>query len=196
MKKSVNIEDYIHNHPDNKHELKKLRSILLNSELSETIKWGAPTYTVLGKNVVSMVGFKDYTSLWFHRGSFLTDPDKVLEATDNDMKKALRHWKFSNEKQIREKQIKPYIEEAILNEKRGLKKAPVKRELIIPEELLKAFEKDPGLKSDFQKLTSGKQREFADYVSGAKRELTRVRRLEKCRPLIREGKGLNDAYRK
>ena len=44
-------------------------------------------------------------------------------------------------------------------------------------------------------MTKGKQREYADYVSDAKLEKTRLRRVEKILPLISSGVGLNDKYR-
>ena len=43
--------------------------------------------------------------------------------------------------------------------------------------------------------TRGKQREYAEYIAGAKREETRSKRLQKVFPMIEAGIGLNDKYR-
>ena len=39
------------------------------------------------------------------------------------------------------------------------------------------------------------QREYADYIESAKREATKITRLEKIIPLIEKGIGLNDKYK-
>ena len=58
-----------------------------------------------------------------------------------------------------------------------------------------ALTKNKQAKASFDKLTKGKQREYADYIAEAKREETKVKRLEKILPMIKEGKGLHDKYR-
>jgi uncharacterized protein YdeI (YjbR/CyaY-like superfamily) len=40
------------------------------------LKWGIPTYTVNGKNLVGIGAFKTYVGLWFFNGSFLKDEEK------------------------------------------------------------------------------------------------------------------------
>ena len=46
MKRCSNPDEFIENFPQWKNELIKLRSILLSTELKETIKWGFPVYTI------------------------------------------------------------------------------------------------------------------------------------------------------
>jgi uncharacterized protein YdeI (YjbR/CyaY-like superfamily) len=55
-----------------------LADILAKTELEHTIKWGADTYTFNGTNVVAFHGFKDFFSLWFYNGVFMSDPYNVL----------------------------------------------------------------------------------------------------------------------
>jgi uncharacterized protein YdeI (YjbR/CyaY-like superfamily) len=52
------------------------------------------------------------------------------------------------------------------------------------------------LKAQFDKLTPGRQREYAEYISTAKQEATKKRRLQKITPMIEKGIGLNDKYQK
>ena len=47
----------------------------------------------------------------------------------------------------------------------------------------------------FKALTPGRRREYADYVSEAKRAATRTKRIEKILPMIAAGTGLNDKYK-
>ena len=54
---------------------------------------------------------------------------------------------------------------------------------------------DPALAKAFAGFTPGRQREFANHVGDAKREATRLSRLEKIKPMIMDGVGLNDRYR-
>ena len=50
-------------------------------------------------------------------------------------------------------------------------------------------------KTKFDGFSTSKQREYADYISEAKREQTKLKRLEKIIPMIIAGKGLNDKYK-
>ncbi len=50
--------------------------------------------------------------------------------------------------------------------------------------------------ASFKALTKGKQREYADYIADAKREETKLKRLDKIVPMIEADQGLNDRYRK
>lgn len=87
--------------------------------------------------------------------------------------------------------------EAIENEENGLSWKPQKSAPVeIPKMLASAFEQNNGLESAFLALTPFKQKEYIEHFTSSKREETQLARLEKCIPLILEGKGLNDKYRK
>lgn len=49
-------------------ELAALRAILQETELQEEAKWGVPTYTLDGKNVLILSAFRDYVSISFFKG--------------------------------------------------------------------------------------------------------------------------------
>jgi uncharacterized protein YdeI (YjbR/CyaY-like superfamily) len=53
----------------------ELRNIILDSGLSEELKWGVPCYTHQNANIVLIHGFKDYCALLFHKGVLLKDED-------------------------------------------------------------------------------------------------------------------------
>mgnify|MGYP000297753447 CR=1 FL=1 len=66
----------------------------------------------------------------------------------------------------------------------------------IPVVLTNALANDKNLKVNFDAFSPYKQREFIEYIASAKQEKTKVSRLEKCLPLIKDGIGLMDKYRK
>lgn len=109
--------------------------------------------------------------------------------------KALRQWRFAHVKEIEASVVLEYVKEAIDNERAGKKIKPEKKALVIPEELQEAFLKDSKLLSRFEEMSLLCKREYAGYISEAKKEETRLRRLEKILPMILNGKGLNDNYR-
>ena len=196
MKRFTSPEAYIEGHPHWQQELIKLRSILLTTEVKETIKWGSPVYTINNKNVVGIGAFKSYVGIWFFQGVFLEDKKKVLINAQEGVTKGLRQWRFNSEKDIDEKLILEYVAEAIQNQKDGKEIKPAKKKpLILPEELIKYFSENKNVKEAFDKFTPGKKKEFAEYISEAKREATKMKRLDKITPLILAGTGLNDRYK-
>ncbi|WP_317167742.1 DUF1801 domain-containing protein [Spirosoma sp. KUDC1026] len=52
-------------------ELSKLRTILLDCQLTEELKWGVPCYTYRKSNVVLVHVFKEYCALLFIKGALL-----------------------------------------------------------------------------------------------------------------------------
>ncbi len=177
-------------------ELELLASIINKLPLEKTIKWGAEVFTYNGKNVVSYGGFKNYFMLWFFNGVFLEDKYKVLVNAQEGKTKSLRQWRFTSIAEIDEKKIIEYINEAIEIEKKGLKIAPEKFiEIPIAELLEKEFKNDKTLKTAFEKLTPGKQKEYIVYINEAKQDATKIKRLEKIKPMILDGIGLNDKYK-
>src|SRR5688572_9376652 len=161
-------------------ELMLLRDIILSTGLKEEIKWGGPIYTLDGKNVLAIGGFKNYFTIWFHNGAFLSDPEKVLVNASEGRTRGLRQWRFSSKKEIKPALIKKYVKEAIENEKAGKRIKPEKKEAIpVPGEFQSIFKKDKQLKEAFAKLTPFRQREYLEYVAEAKTEETRLRRVDK-----------------
>ncbi len=97
-------------------ELMLLRDIILKTGLKEEIKWGGPIYTLDGKNVLAIGAFKNFFTIWFHQGVFLSDPAHVLISASEGTR-ALRQWRFASKKDIKPALIKKYILEAIENQK-------------------------------------------------------------------------------
>jgi uncharacterized protein YdeI (YjbR/CyaY-like superfamily) len=174
-------------------ESEKLRAILLDSPLTEELKWGQPCYTLQGKNVILIGGFKDYSTLLFFKGALLKDARGILIAPGKHQ--SGRQIRFTSLQEIvaMEAILKTYIHEAIEAEKAGLKvKLKKHSEYIIPEELQKKLEAIPALKTAFEALTPGRQRAYMFHIAAPKQSKTRESRVEKSMRRILDGKGLND----
>ena len=197
MKSYKTVDEYIVNSRNGKDILNVLREVIKSTELIETVKWERPVYTLNGKNIVGLNSFKSYVGLWFFQGALLKDPGNVLVIPLGGTTKALRQWHFKTIEDIDEKLVLRYLNEAIENQKQNREIKPDRNKpLLIPDELEEAFLKDQFLKENFYALTKGKQREFANYISEARRAETRQARLHKIIPMIQQNIGLNDKYRK
>lgn len=176
-------------------ELELIRAILVKTPLVATTKWGGEIYTFEGKNVVGIAGFKNYFTIWFFNGVFLKDSKKVLVNAQEGVTKSLRQWRFNAKEELDEKLLLSYVAEAIENEKLGKKIIPAKKETIISDFFQKELNSNLELKKKFEKLTPGKQREYLEYIDTAKREETKITRMEKIKPMIISGVGLHDKYK-
>src|ERR1700681_4484866 len=128
-------------------EIAEMRRVLAGLAMKEECKWGKPTYTVNGKNIVIMQGFKEYFGLGFFQGALLKDPKNVL--VQLGQVHAGRVMKFTRAKDITAKAatIKAYVREAIAVEKAGLRMKPKRTsDFLVPEELRLRFRRDPRLK--------------------------------------------------
>ncbi len=177
------------------HELELLRKIILeSSNLNEEMKWGMPCYTLNNKNVLMLAAFKEYCSLSFFKGALMTDPDKLMESPGENSQ-AVKLFKFSTIEEVKNHKdaIKSFIYEAIELEQKGAKITFKKAtEYAIPEEFQHRIDRDPALKEAFYKLTPGRQRAYLLHFGQAKQSSTRETRIDKCRPAILAGKGLNE----
>src|SRR4051812_7973674 len=117
-------------------EIAAMRRVLAALPMNEECKWGQPTYTVDGKNIVIIQGFKDYFGLGFFQGALLKDPKRVL--VQLGQVHAGRVMKFTSAKDIAAKTatIRSYVREAIAVEKAGLRMKPkTTSDFPVPEEL-------------------------------------------------------------
>jgi uncharacterized protein YdeI (YjbR/CyaY-like superfamily) len=171
-------------------EIAEMRRVLASLPMKEERKWGKPTYSVDGKNIVIMQGFKEYFGLGFFQGALLKDPKKIL--VQLGQVQAGRVMKFTSAKDITAKAatIKAYVREAIAIEKAGLRITPRKTsDFPVPEELTQRFRRDARFKRAFEALTPGRQRSYLYHFAAAKQSATRVARIEKAMPAIFKGKG-------
>ncbi|MBT8318987.1 MAG: DUF1801 domain-containing protein, partial [Gramella sp.] len=85
-----NAEEYISCHQYWEEELRQLHEMILTTELKSEIKWGAPVYTLEGKNVVGLGAFKKHFGIWFFNGALLKENTSLLVNAQEGKTKALR----------------------------------------------------------------------------------------------------------
>ncbi|MDO7905220.1 YdeI family protein [Paenibacillus sp. JX-17] len=175
-------------------EFKKLRTIMLDCQLTEELKWGVPCYTVQNKNIVLIHGFKEYCAILFMKGALLKDPHRIL-IQQTEKVQAGRQIRFTAVQEIADMEtvLKAYVLEAMEVEKAGLKVDFKKNtEYTVPEEFQHKMDEVPALRTAFEALTPGRQRAYLLYFSEAKQSKTRASRVDKYTQNILDGKGLND----
>jgi uncharacterized protein YdeI (YjbR/CyaY-like superfamily) len=196
MKKVTSVEEYIETHEKFSDALSILRNIINSTGLNEAIKWSAPVYDLNGKNVVGLGAFKNHFGMWFFNGVFLKDEHNLLVNAQEGKTKALRQMRFESINDINKDAVLAYVKEAIENQKAGKEIKPdrSKKETVIPQELKAVLERNTTLYKSFNVLSPSKQREYCEHIATAKREATKLSRLEKITPMILNGVGLNDKY--
>jgi uncharacterized protein YdeI (YjbR/CyaY-like superfamily) len=175
-------------------EFEALRAIILDAPLTEDLKWGVPCYTVEGKNVVLIHGFKEYCAILFVKGALLKDPDNILIRQTENVQSA-RQVRFTRVREIVElgPVLKAYLDEAVEVEKAGLKvERKTTDEFAMPDEFRARLDETPALKAAFEALTPGRQRAYLLHFASPKQAKTREARIDKHTPQILEGRGLND----
>ena len=176
-------------------EFNLLRDIITeNKSLEEEYKWMHPCYTLDGKNIVLIHGFKEYCALLFHKGALLKDPEGILiQQTENVQAGRQIRFKHIAEIITLRPVIQAYIREAIDIEKAGLKVEMKKvNDYPIPEEFQQALAQDQELNTAFYSLTPGRQKGYLFYFNQAKQSKTRQNRIEKYYQQILDGKGIDD----
>ena len=173
-------------------EITGLRPILLGCGLTEEIKWGKPCYSHEGRNILILQEMKEFLALMFFKGALLDDPEGVLEEQGPNSRSA-RRIRFTSVEEVDRlaDTVKAYVDEAIDVEEAGLKVDPAPEPVLVAE-LQSRLDQDPALKAAFESLTSGRQREYNLYFSGAKQARTRADRVEKYSRKILAGKGFRD----
>src|SRR6185295_13047766 len=155
-------------------EFEQLRTIILDCDLIEELKWGQPCYRFEKSNIVLMHGFKEYCALLFFKGALLKDARGILVQQTKNVQ-GVRQIRFTNVREIVKLKatLKKYIYEAIEVEEAGLKVELKKTsEFPMPEEFKKKLDKSPALKTACKALTPGRQRRYLLYFASAKRSMT------------------------
>lgn len=190
------VEAYISKAGKWENLMRQIRSVLLETELKEEVKWGIPSYTFNGSMVIGMAGFKNWLALWFYQGVFLSDPNALLVSGTEGKTKGQRQWRIKSEDEFDLAILQQFVNEAIENARAGKSITIEKNKQVeIPSELAQALKENAALAAIFEAMSPSHRREYAEYVAEAKQEATRLRRVEKIVPMILSKAGLNDKYK-
>lgn len=191
---STAIEAFFDDAPTWRNEMTTLRPLVLAAGLDEDWKWKQPCYTAAGKNVVMIAPFARYCALAFFQGVLLDDPAGLL-VTPGANSQSARQLRFTSVDEIEEHReaIDAFLAEAVTHAEQGTAVSfTAKDELVLPAELLERFDTVDGLEAAFTALTPGRQRGFVLHIDGAKKQSTRLARVDKHTERILAGKGIHD----
>jgi uncharacterized protein YdeI (YjbR/CyaY-like superfamily) len=169
--------------------LEHLRELVHEScpEVQETIKWTFPNFLYKGI-LCSMAGFKRHCTFGFWHP--MMRRVLVKGGPTRGMGQFGRIVAMGD--LPADGVIKKYIREAMKLNESGVKvarKKPKKREpLKIPAILLRALKGNPKALANFTEMSYSHRKEYVQWITEAKQEETRVRRLQKALQLIAQGK--------
>ena len=166
-------------------------------DVEEAIKWNFPSFMYKGM-LCSMASFKQHCAFGFWKGQllFANDPE-LKKRTDEAMGHFGRITKFSDLPP--DKVIIGYIREAMRLNDEGIKTParakPTKRApLLIPAEFTAALKKDKKAQANFDTFSYSHRKEYVEWISEAKREETKVKRIATSIAWLAEGKARNWKY--
>lgn len=175
--------------------LKHIREVVHEGcpEVEETMKWGMPHFEYEGI-LCGMGSFKEHCALHVWKGSLIVG-DGPREA----MGQFGRITRISDLPS--EKILAGYIKQAMKLREDGVKnparsKPRKKAALVVPSELTSALKKNKKAAAAFKEFPPSHKREYADWISEAKREDTRKRRADTAVEWVAEGKSRNWNYEK
>ena len=189
------VLSYIDSLPEWSQQLcNRLRQVVLaaDASITEEWKWG-PNYNSSGM-VCGYGAFQKHVKLTFFNGSAMKD-DKGLfnHCVDNEFSRSI---KFTHIDEIDVNMLTVYIKESIAINQKGFKRVVKDKTVAIPQELEQALTTNTKAAAFFEGLTYGYKKDFAEHVSTAKQEKTRLERIAKIVCLCEEGKTLNHQYKK
>lgn len=175
--------------------VEKLIDLMRSSGLREEIKWSTPCYTYDGKNIAIIGAFREYCVLSFFKGALLHDPNGILQKPGKNTQ-AARVIRLTDVHKVVENKsyLLGLIKQAIEIEKSGEKFHFEHKSTDTVVEFSEKLHSYPELRKAFENLSPGKQKAYLLYFAEPKTRETRLRRIEKCIPLILSGKGLYDKY--
>lgn len=179
--------------------LVRLRQLIHQADpsIEENWRWDMPHFDHNGI-MIGMRAFKEFVSVWFHKGSLIKDPKKLFETLEKGAEKGLRAYKIHEGEAINEAAFTDLVKKAIAVNAKGTKVTEArgpKKALVVPEELESVLRKDPTAWANWEAYTYSHKKEYAEWVADAKKDETRKRRIAQALEMIREGKGRNEAYK-
>ncbi len=198
-KYSAQVDEYIEKSPDfAKPILHYLRETIHETcpDAEEAIKWKFPAFMYKGKILCSITAFKQYCSLgfWLHQ-EMKTISELETAAEKSNM---FSLGKITKMEDLPSKTLlKKAIKEAMELTDMGVtmkKAAPSKTETQIPDYFQTALNANEKALQVFQKASPSFRKEYINWITDAKTETTRHKRMEQALEWISEGKGRNWKY--
>jgi len=167
-------------------------------DAEETMKWSFPHFIYKGKNLCAMASFKQHCTFGF----WLEKEMKTMQEITQDIEKnsMFSLGKITKIEDLPPKpQLKKAIKEAMDLTEMGVimkKAAPSKTEIEVPDYFKEALHQNKKALETFEKTSPSFRKEYIMWITEAKTETTRNKRMEQALEWISEGKGRNWKYEK
>jgi uncharacterized protein YdeI (YjbR/CyaY-like superfamily) len=157
-------------------------------DVTETLKWNSPFFEHEGI-LIAMPAFKKHCALIFWRGK--------LFLTNDQRKKFRRITSFAD--LPGDKILAGHIRKAVELNEAGVKvprpKPKSKKEVVVPDYFLAALKKNTKAMAAFEDFSPSHKREYVVWITEARREETRARRMQTAIEQMTKGKSRNWKYR-
>jgi uncharacterized protein YdeI (YjbR/CyaY-like superfamily) len=167
-------------------------------DVEEVIKWGAPFFQYEGENMCMMASFKEHCAVGFWKAKLMSNPTLQENAQGET---AMGHLgRLTSVKDMpSDKSIITDIKEAMKLNEQGIKltkKPAQKKEVAVPDYLKKALAKNKKAKTVFENFSPSHRNEYILWITEAKTETTREKRMAQALEWMSEGKSRNWKYMK
>jgi uncharacterized protein YdeI (YjbR/CyaY-like superfamily) len=163
-------------------------------DVQETIKWGMAAFEHHGL-LGMMAAFKQHCAFGLWKGGM------VLEKGERSRDAMGQFGRITSLKDLPPKRVLlGYIREAARLNEEGVKspapkvKPKIDHELDIPSYFVAAFRKNKQARQNFDAFSYSKRKDYVEWLTGAKTEATREKRLAMALEWIAENKGRNWKY--
>jgi uncharacterized protein YdeI (YjbR/CyaY-like superfamily) len=158
-------------------------------DLQEDIKWGVPAFVYKGKNLGGMAAFKAHAALMIayagRVGEGMGGYGKIASLDELPPKQELIA------------QIRPGAAEIDAGKKpEWSKQSPAKPALPVPQDMAAALKANSAAQVVFESFTAAQRRDYIEWITSAKADATREKRLVQAIEWIAEGKRRNWKYEK
>jgi uncharacterized protein YdeI (YjbR/CyaY-like superfamily) len=168
--------------------------------VEETIKWRMPFFEYNGVNLCYIAAFTRHCALGFWNSGMLRDPEKVLRTKEKESAGNLGPITSVKDLPSDKILISLIKEAAALNglsiKKPGRVPAAPKPELPVPAALAAALKKNKKAGAAFEAFAPSHRREYMEWITEAKTEETRDKRVATTLEWLVEGKSRNWKYQK
>jgi uncharacterized protein YdeI (YjbR/CyaY-like superfamily) len=181
--------------------LANLRQIIHEAcpEVEEDIKWGTPHYSYKDDHLVMMAGFRNHCSFSLYKAEFMKD-----KAIRDSVKSGKKFGYMDKLRALPDlptsKVLSAYIKEAMTINERGLRKAIPKsgkpKVIETPDYFKSMLATNPKAKEVFESKSDAYRKDYLIWITDAKTEATRQKRMEQAMEWIADGKGRFWQYEK
>jgi uncharacterized protein YdeI (YjbR/CyaY-like superfamily) len=169
-------------------------------EVVEAIKWSLPHFDYRGDFMCVMAAYKSHCSFTFLKSGMMTD----VRLQENKSLKPIQRFlgKITRLEDLPpDEEFIGFLKEAMQLNEQGMKFSRPKKEgpspsLEVPDYFQEQLDANPAAKAVFESKSPNFRKEYLVWITDAKTDATREKRMDQAIEWIAEGKGRNWKYQK